>query len=236
MSDNETLPISDDFDTWRPVPIWDLPIRLFHWCVAALIGTSWATVETGHLVWHRLSGYAILTALIFRILWGLFGSETARFARFVRSPFAALRHLAEFGGTHEPDTEIGHNAAGGWMVLVLLALLIFQVGTGLFANSFDAEDVNGPLAHIVPARLSNRLTGLHAYAFNVILAAVALHLLAITAYAVVKRHNLTGAMLTGRKRLPRAVRPPRFAGPVRALVALAVAVGVTLTVASLGGG
>jgi cytochrome b len=233
---DETPPTSDDLATWRPVPVWDLPIRLFHWCVVLLIGTSWATVETDHLVWHRLSGYAIMTALIFRILWGLFGSETARFVRFMRSPFAALRHLAHFGGKRGPDAEIGHNAAGGWMVLTLLGLLVFQVGTGLFANSFDGEDVNGPLAHIVPERLSNRMTDLHAQAFNVILAAVSLHLLAIAAYAVFKRHNLTGAMLTGRKRLPRAVRPPHFAGPVRALVTLAVAVGLTVTIASFGGG
>ena len=236
MADNETPPRAHDLDTWRQVPVWDLPTRLFHWCIVVLVATSWATIETDHLVWHRLSGYAILAALNFRVLWGLFGSETARFAQFARSPVIGLRHLGRLVRMRGPDIQVGHNPAGGWMVLILLGVLMIQVGTGLFANSFDGEDVNGPFAHLVAKRLSNRLTGLHAQWFNVILAVVTVHVLAIVGYAVFKRHNLTAAMLTGRKRLPPTLRPPRFAGPVRALVTLAVAVGLTVAIASVGGG
>ena len=76
---------------------------------------------------HFLCGYSILTLLLFRLAWGFAGSETARFSRFLKSPVAALQHLAHLH-RREPDTEIGHNAAGGWMVLVMLALLAVQVG------------------------------------------------------------------------------------------------------------
>ena len=74
----------------------------------------------------------MLTLVLFRIGWGFVGSDTARFGRFLRSPVAALRHLRHFRRP-APDREIGHNAAGGWMVLVLLALLLAQPLTGLFA-------------------------------------------------------------------------------------------------------
>ena len=74
---------------------------------------------------HFLSGYTVLTLLLFRLVWGFVGSDTARFAGFLRSPAAALRHLAHID-RREPDGTIGHNAAGGWMVLVMLALLLVQ--------------------------------------------------------------------------------------------------------------
>ena len=76
---------------------------------------------------HFLSGYSIIALLLFRVAWGFVGSETARFSHFLKSPLAALRHLARLH-RREPDTEIGHNAAGGWMVLVMLVLLAVQVG------------------------------------------------------------------------------------------------------------
>ena len=60
--------------------------------------------------------------LLFRLIWGFIGSDTARFSHFLKSPLAALRHLLHLA-RREPDTEAGHNAAGGWMVIVLLALL-----------------------------------------------------------------------------------------------------------------
>ena len=91
---------------------------------------------------HFWSGYAIIALLLFRLVWGFVGSETARFSRFLRSPRAALHHLSRLH-RREPDTEIGHNAAGGWMVLVLLGLVAVQVATGLFANDDIATE--GPL-------------------------------------------------------------------------------------------
>ena len=106
----------------RPMKVWDLPVRLFHWAIVVLIFFAWGTQEWNHMEWHVWVGYTILTLLLFRLVWGFIGSDTARFVRFLRSPLAALRHLAHLR-RREPDREIGHNAAGGWMVLVMLALI-----------------------------------------------------------------------------------------------------------------
>ena len=64
------------------VRIWDVPTRLFHWALVGLIGFSWWSAEEHHLDWHIWSGIGVLTLLVFRIFWGLFGSSTARFANF----------------------------------------------------------------------------------------------------------------------------------------------------------
>ena len=203
--------------------VWDAPTRLFHWAIVLLVVFSYVCVERDWIRLHFLSGYTILTLLLFRLAWGFVGSETSRFRQFMRSPVAGLRHLAAFG-TREPDTEIGHNAAGGGMVLALLGVLLVQVGTGLFSN--DDIDAQGPLAHDVSKHTSNWLTGLHAWSFWVVVGLTALHIVAIIAYAVFKRHDLVRAMVTGKKRLPANLRQPRFASPALAAGVLAVAAGL----------
>jgi cytochrome b len=110
--------------------------------------------------------------------------------------------------------EIGHNAAGGWMVLVILLLLLAQVGTGLFSND-DFNDA--PFAPWVGKALSDRITGVHQTLINVILVVIGLHVLAVILYAIVKRHDLVRPMVTGKKRLPAAMRAPRMAHPLLAL-------------------
>ncbi|MBV9782300.1 MAG: cytochrome b/b6 domain-containing protein [Acidisphaera sp.] len=207
--------------------VWDLPIRLFHWAIVVLLVISYLTERTGRMQWHFYSGYTLLTLLIFRLIWGFVGSDTARFRHFLKSPAAALRHLAQFH-RREPDNEIGHNAAGGWMVLVILLLLAVQVVTGLFARDDDVSE--GPFRNYVSDALSDRLSYIHYLNFNyLILTAVALHVLAVLGYAVVKRHNLLRPMITGKKRMPAAMRAPRMASPVLALLVLACAAGaVTL--------
>ena len=208
----------------RQVKVWDPWIRLVHWSVVILIGVSYASVQSGAMRLHYWSGYAVLTLVLFRIAWGLVGSDTARFARFLRSPLAALRHLAAFSRP-EPDREIGHNAAGGWFVLVLLGLLLAQATTGLFAAEEAGFDYapHGPLAPHVAARVSERLTGLHHGIFNWLLAAATLHVLAVAAYALLKGHDLVRPMLTGRKPLPGDARAPRLGSPLLAAALLAAA-------------
>ena len=125
---------------------------------------------------HFLSGYSIIALLLFRLAWGFVGSETARFSHFLKSPLAALRHLAHLH-RREPDTAIGHNAAGGWMVLVMLALLAVQVATGLCAN--DDGDTEGPLFNYVGKDRSDWLSHIHAVNFTLIQIAVLLHIVAI---------------------------------------------------------
>lgn len=215
----------------RWVKVWDAPTRLFHWSVVLLLITSWTTQEEGWMALHLLSGYAMGALLLFRLLWGLFGSETARLRRLLRSPLEALRHLRHFAD-RAPDAEVGHNAAGGWMVLVLLGLLAAQVLTGLCAN--DDVLTQGPLADWVGKAWSDRLTGLHGRIFLVIEAAVLLHVLAVLSYAAVRRHDLVRPMLSGWKRLPEGTRAPVLRPSWLALLLLALAAGAAWAVASLG--
>jgi cytochrome b len=210
------------------VKIWDAPTRLFHWAIVLLVACSYFTIKYASgatmerlTTLHKLSGYAILTLLIFRVVWGFAGSETSRFRQFLRSPLTALQHLRHFP-RREPDTQLGHNAAGGWMVLVLLTALAVQAVTGLF--TFD-DVPEGPLGGQVSEATAYWLTSIHRANFNIILALIALHVSAITAYAVIKRHNLVGPMITGRKRLPPTTRPPRLASPWRALLLVLLASG-----------
>lgn len=200
--------------------VWDLPTRLFHWAIVLLVAGSYASIQFDRLDLHFLSGYALLALLLFRLAWGFVGSETSRFSQFLRSPLAGFRHLATFG-RQEPDDQVGHNAAGGWMVLILLGDLAVQVGTGLFSN--DDVTSEGPLAHYVSKAVGDQLTAIHAANFNVILGLIALHVVAIIAYAVVKKHDLVRPMITGRKRLPGATRQPRMVSPALAAALLALA-------------
>jgi len=212
-----------------PMRVWDLPTRLFHWLIVLLVAGSYVSRKLHAMPMHYLLGYAMLALLLFRLGWGFAGSETARFNRFLVSPLAGLRHLARWR-VREPDTQVGHNAAGGWMVLILLLLLAVQTGSGLFAH--DRQHNAGPLAKYADDAWGDRLSLVHSVNFNIILAAIALHVLAVAGYAVFKRQNLVRPMLTGKKRLPAVTRAPRMASPLLALAVLAAAAAVAWLVAA----
>jgi cytochrome b len=213
----------------RPVLIWDAPVRLFHWLVVVLVTAAYVTLKLTWIDWHVRIGEALLALLIARLLWGCFGSETARFRSFVASPAAALRHLRHLFH-REPDVQVGHNAAGGWMVLLLLALLLAETLSGLYVNNEIADD--GPLSELVPVWLANAISALHGLVWYVLLAAVALHVFVIALYAVVKGHNLLRPMLTGYKLLPSSVAAPRQAPALLALLPLGVGAAVVILLAA----
>ena len=207
-----------------PMPIWDLPVRLFHWLLPILVIISYVSVKTDSMTLHLLSGYAMAALLIFRIVWGFIGSDTARFSHFVRSPLAAIRHASRIF-RREHDNTVGHNAAGGWMVLGLLALLAVQV----CANDDGATE--GPLMKFISKGLSDQLSKAHDVNFTLLMIAVGLHILAVIAYAVFKKHNLVRPMITGRKRLPAATPAPRMVHPMAALAVLAIAAAIVFVIA-----
>src|SRR6201996_1345061 len=203
----------------RPVLVWDAPVRLFHWLVVLLITAAYVTLKLNWIDWHVRVGETLLALVISRLLWGCFGSENARFRSFVASPAAALRHLRHLF-RREPDVQVGHNPAGGWMVLLLLALLLAETLSGLYVNNDIADE--GPLSELVPAWLANAISALHGLVWYVLLAAVALHVLVIALYALAKGHNLLRPMLTGYKRLPSSVGAPRQAPAWLALLPLGI--------------
>ncbi len=197
-----------------PMRIWDGPTRLFHWALVLGVVTCYLSVKLDFMTVHMISGETVLAMLLFRLVWGLIGSDTARFSQFLHAPGAAISHLLHFRKP-EPDTQIGHNAAGGWMVVVMLLLLLTQAVSGLFANDADSF-LAGPLAKHLTEDAGLQALHLHDFNFNLIKVVVILHVLAIIAYRVVKRHDLVRPMLTGKKRLPAATRAPRMASPALA--------------------
>ena len=186
--------------------VWDLPTRLFHWSLLLLIIACWWTsTENGDMDWHMRCGYAALSLLLFRLVWGLLGSTTARFSSFVTSPRAVLEYFSCMR-KNQTIHHIGHNPAGGWMVLALLGMVLLITGSGLFAN--DDMMSEGPLAHHASERFSDLATALHESGFYFMLALVGMHLAAIAFYLLVKKENLVLPMLTGIKHLPQDSKIP----------------------------
>lgn len=173
--------------------VWDLPTRLFHWLLVLCVFGSVVTGQIGgNLIdWHGCLGLAIVALVAFRLVWGLVGSTYARFAQFFPTPGRLRDYLAgRWRGA-------GHNPLGAFSVFGLLALLLVQVGSGLFAN--DDIAFNGYLYDLVGKDLSDRLTGWHKLSANVLIALVILHVGAIVFYAHVKKDNLVKPMVSGWK-------------------------------------
>jgi cytochrome b len=204
-----------------PVKLWDLPVRLVHWSFVALLPALWWTAENGKIETHIQLGMVMLILVLFRILWGLFGSSTARFAHFVRGPIGVGRYMRGlFGKDGEPI--VGHNPLGALSVVALILLLGAQVVFGLFASDTDGL-YYGPLNSLVGYDAAEKLTEWHELGFNVILAVVVLHVAAIAFYFAVKRDNLVGPMITGRKRYAAPVPAPQIAPWWRGVLCLVIA-------------
>jgi cytochrome b len=209
----------------KAAAVWDLPTRLFHWPIAGLFAFSWYTAETGRMDWHRLSGETILGLLLFRLVWGFAGGSTARFAHFVRGPGTVLAYL------RGAKTGPGHNPLGGYSVIALLLVLCTQVGSGLFAVDVDGLE-SGPLSYLVDFDRGRQAAHIHHLCFNLLLALVGLHILAVLFYLVVRRRNLIGPMLTGRDRtLAAGEEGLRPASPLWLLLAIVVAAGLAWWIA-----
>ena len=214
------------------VKVWDLPTRLFHWVLVALVGFLWFSGEFGHLDIHMKLGVWALALLVFRLVWGVVGSPTARFSHFVRGPAAILAYLA--AARAGAVRSVGHNPLGALSVLALLAVLIAQGVTGLFTT--DDIFTNGPLTHLVASKTSALLSSLHRLGGKLLLALVGVHLLAVVFYTLVKKDDLLRAMITGTKRVPAGVEGIRFAHPGLAVAAVATACGLVWGMLALLGG
>jgi len=186
----------------RRVLVWDIFVRMVHWSLVILIPLAWWTYEIDDMALHRLIGYGILALLAFRLFWGFAGSESARFANFLRGP----RKIAAYLSGRAPH-HVGHNPLGGWSVALLLALSCVQPLLGLFAADREGLD-SGPLAGLVSDDHAQLAEKLHAILFYyVLLALVTLHVLAICAYAW-RGKNLVWPMLSGRTNLPSDIDAP----------------------------
>ncbi|BDM63646.1 cytochrome b561 [Shewanella sp. NFH-SH190041] len=180
----------------RNVKVWDIPTRIFHWLMVVLLALLWWSAEQGEMEWHMISAYVLAGLLLFRIIWGVWGSQTARFTDFVVSPANVWRYTKTL-----PRQGIiphhGHNPLGGYMVIVLLLVMTTQFTTGLFAT--DDIFTEGPLYAWVSSDTSAILTWLHKNNFNLILFLASVHVLAVLVH-VGKGDKLLPAMVTGYRR------------------------------------
>jgi cytochrome b len=206
----------------RRIKVWDAPTRIVHWAVVILFGLAWWAQQGDKMALHVVFGCILLAVLLFRLAWGVWGGETARFATFVRSPAAVLGYgRALFAKRKAASATVGHNPMGGWSVAAMLGLLVALTGLGLFCA--DEDDIApGPLAKFVSFDAGQFAAHWHGLIFYALLGLIGLHLAAIAFYGLVRRENLVGPMLTGFRRFSGSPAEPRIASPGRAVL-LAVA-------------
>ena len=216
------------------VRVWDVPVRLFHWLLLVLTMFSWWSGERGNewMEYHEWSGCAILTLVLFRVAWGFVGSDTARFAHFVRGPrisYAYFRSVLQ----RRPEVYLGHNPLGGWMILSLLLVLLVQAVTGLFGN--DDSDYEAPLSHWLSHDTSSLITTLHAYNFDLLLGLVGLHVAAVFAHQLLRHDDMIEAMFTGVKTTSAGVAAGRMVSTGRALLLLGLMAALVYALLWMGG-
>jgi len=179
------------------VRVWDLATRFFHWSLVALVAVAWVSSEADGALFnvHIASGIAILALIVFRVLWGVFGSTHSRFASFVR-PWVEVRDYGLKMLSRDRPHYLGHNPIGGWMVLVLLAALLLTVVSGLFTS----DDGNaGPLAVHISRGLSHAMEDIHEGMANFLAALIGVHVLGVIVHGLIAGENLPRAMWTGDK-------------------------------------
>ncbi len=188
--------------------------------MALLLAQWWTADGFDTMNYHLWGGHAVLALVLFRLIWGFVGSDTARFRDFVRGPGAVLAYVKALARGDAPRY-LGHNPLGGWSIVAMLILLLAQAVTGLFAN--DDIFIEGPLYSWVSKGTSDWLTTIHKLNFDLLLILIAVHLGAVLFYLLVKRENLIHPMLSGHKSLSleSAVSVPRMVSPWRGLVVLA---------------
>lgn len=179
------------------IRVWDLPTRLFHWTLALLVLVLVITGNVGGnaMVWHFRCGYAVLSLLLFRLLWGFVGGHWSRWRQLTCTP-SALRQY--FSAQSSQQRYLGHNPIGSLSVIALMSLLLLQVATGLFS---DDEIANaGPLTVWVSESIVSMTTQWHkGFGKGLVLLLTAIHVGAILWYFVKKKENLSRAMLWGDK-------------------------------------
>jgi cytochrome b len=212
----------------RLVRVWDLPTRVFHWALVALLMVAWFSggEEGGAAALHRYVGEAIAGLIVFRVLWGFIGNERARFRDFVAGPGAIIEHLGDLF-RDQPKRRLGHNPLGGLAVFALLALVSALVVTGLFSGG---DEMAGPFVGMGGLNMAE----VHEALFRVLQALVVLHLVGVAIESWLSRDRLVPAMISGAKRR-RADEPGEDAAPAHPfalIAALAFAATTTFALAA----
>lgn len=201
--------------------VWDIPVRVFHWSLAALVGAAYILSESERLrAVHAGIGYVVLGLLGFRLAWGFIGSRHARFRSFAHGPRAVWEDLRGLV-IGRPRATTGHTPAGSWMILALLAMGIATGASGWMAYRDGAAE---------------GLSEVHEAVAQAWILLAAFHVAGAVASSLLHRENLVLAMVTGRKRGP-AGEALRSARPLLGgLLAILVIAGLGWAIAQRGAG
>ncbi len=182
----------------KQVTVWDPLVRIFHWSLVSAFFIAYFT-EDDLLDLHVYAGYVVAGLLVFRLIWGLVGSRHARFTDFVKRPREVWAYLKSIMGQH-PRRYLGHNPAGGAMIIALLSSLVLVTISGIVI--YGIEESAGPLG----ASLSgvgefweDVVEELHEFFSNATLALVFFHVTGVLIASLQHKENLVKSMINGRK-------------------------------------
>jgi len=184
----------------QQIKVWDIFIRAFHWSLLATFTISYIT-EDNFPTLHIYSGYTMMALIALRLIWGFIGSKHARFSNFVVRPDAAIKYMKEVV-QFRAKRYMGHNPAGGMMVIALLISLSMTLLFGLL--TYGASEFSGPLAGIVSgvSELSaNIFEELHEFFANFTLFLVVLHVIGVAIASLQHKENLVKSMVNGYKQI-----------------------------------
>lgn len=184
------------------VKVWDPAVRIFHWTLVAAFFTAYFLEDEEVMDIHAISGYTVLGLVAFRILWGFIGTRHARFSDFLTAPGTAIAYAIDaLRGTAKRF--IGHNPAGGAMVVLLVIMLLLLTISGVAL--YGADQHAGPMAGLFAGtgeggELEEMLEEIHEVLANLTVLLVAIHVLGVGVESRLQNENLVLSMFTGRKR------------------------------------
>ncbi len=181
----------------KEIKVWDLLIRLFHWGLVMTFIIAYASEDDFMLI-HSYAGYTIMGLLLIRVIWGLIGTKYARFSEFIRPPHEALNYIKDTA-SFKAKRYLGHNPAGGLMIIALLLSLLLTTLTGLGAYGVEG---GGPLAiwfsgigHFGKEAFEE----VHEFFANLTLFLIIVHVAGVILGSISHGENLVRAMFTGLK-------------------------------------
>ena len=181
----QKVAVSDDGKSSDMVRVWDIFVRVFHWVLVATFAAAWLTSDD--FVWlHKIFGYGVLILIAMRLIWGFVGSKYARFSNFITSPAAAISYLIDMKNGNE-RRYLGHNPAGGVMIIVLLLGLLVTGVTGWMSTTDAYWGIRW-------------VEILHDLSANGCIVLVGAHILGVVYTSRKHGENLVKAMITGLKR------------------------------------
>ncbi len=198
----------------KEIRVWDPLVRIFHWGLVLAFSIAYLSGDEENDL-HIVAGYVVFALIGFRILWGLVGTRFARFSNFIYSPGSVVKYIKN-SVVGRPKHYLGHNPAGGAMVITLLLNLVVVTYSGL--KVYAIEEGAGPLAQqdIEVSFIKSAYAGenkhkeheeeefweeIHEGFANFVLFLVILHIAGVFIVGRLHNENLVKGMITGNKKV-----------------------------------